>query len=386
MIIGITAEWNPFHEGHLYMIQQLKKEYPNVPIVAVMSGSFVQRGEPALFDKWTRAKWALHHGVDIVIELPTGSVLQSADKFADAAVFLLHALGCTHIAFGAESLSEKELQVLSDWTLTAKFNEAFHQYLLQGMTYSTAIDKAISTEFPLLEKEIRKPNNLLGLRYMESARRRQFSMSFIVIKRDSNHPASATAARETLLQEGTYDFLPKDVKDDIKHLMLKGDRTSYRRYDNACLLFSRLITPKHLQESGLFSEGLENRWYKEIQENSWEKVLSAIKSKRYLYSRLKRMSATLLLSGTESPSPFSVPPLPPYARVLALKETQSKILKYAQLPIITSVARDIKKLDSLGQSLLSLDLRATDIQQYCSKNEAYRSARRDYYISPIIEK
>ena len=117
MYIGITAEWNPFHSGHAHMLRSLKNLFPDAPIISAMSGSFVQRGEPAIFDKWTRAKWALMFGVDAVIELPVLCVLQSADKFAASSVSLLHNMGCTHIAFGAESLNSDTLYNAAQWSL-----------------------------------------------------------------------------------------------------------------------------------------------------------------------------------------------------------------------------------------------------------------------------
>ena len=154
MYIGIIAEWNPFHEGHAYMIQNIKKQYPQAPIVGVMSGSFVQRGEPALFNKWIRAKWALSQGISTVIEFPTFCVLQSADIFAEYAVSFLCQLGCTHIAFGAESLRFLDLKKLALWSLSEEYNEYFHRFLEKGFPYSSAITQSIEIKFPELSQEL----------------------------------------------------------------------------------------------------------------------------------------------------------------------------------------------------------------------------------------
>ena len=129
MIIGITAEWNPFHLGHAYMVEHLKREYPDARLLAVMSGPFVQRGEPALFDKWARASWAVQAGVDAVLELPGTAALQSADRFAESAVLHLHTLHCTHIAFGTESATVQELQEAARWSASDEYLSVLHSFL-----------------------------------------------------------------------------------------------------------------------------------------------------------------------------------------------------------------------------------------------------------------
>lgn len=386
MYIGITAEWNPFHNGHYYMINKIKEQFPDTPIIAIMSGSFVQRGEPALFDKWTRAQWAIQHGIDAVIELPVLCTIQSADKFAEAAVFLLHSLGCTHIAFGTESFSISNLEKIVQWTLNPCFDELFHQFLDEGNTYSISIDKAISIKFPQWDKELTKPNNLLGLRYIQTARKNNWPLSFISIKRDKNHPASATIARQELCTKGSYELLPPNITNDITTLIQEGHIISYHRYEDACLLSSRIFTKSDLKRSCLFSEGLENRWYDKLQKDSWPNILHDIKNKRYLYSRLKRISAALLIAGTRAPSPFSQLHLPGYARLLALRQESSYILKKAQIPIITRLAKDYKDLNETNQLMLDLDVRATDIQCYCFKNNIFRQSRIDFYHSPLLIK
>lgn len=116
--IGIIAEWNPFHRGHEQMIASIKSEYPRALLYAAMSGSFVQRGEPALFDKWNRASWAVRSGIDAVFELPSSESLQSADFFAESGITLLFLLGCHAAAFGTESLDAESLSLAAEFSLT----------------------------------------------------------------------------------------------------------------------------------------------------------------------------------------------------------------------------------------------------------------------------
>ena len=125
MYIGITAEWNPFHQGHEKLIKTLKTDFPDAPVVCAMSGAFVQRGEPAVFEKWDRAVWAIRSGIDLAVELPAVCVLQSADRFAEFGALLLSDLGCTHLAFGAESLSAADFYKIADWSLSASFSRQY---------------------------------------------------------------------------------------------------------------------------------------------------------------------------------------------------------------------------------------------------------------------
>lgn len=384
MYIGITAEWNPFHSGHAYMIRSIKNLFPDSPIISAMSGSFVQRGEPAIFDKWTRAKWALMFGIDAIIELPVLCALQSADKFAAAAVSLLHNMGCTHIAFGAESLKSDTLHNAAQWSLHPDFNLHFHRFLEEGFSYATAVTKSMKIRYPEIAQELTRPNNLLGFLYTQATLKQNLPLSFIVIERNAHYPASATTARKYLATGECYPLLPKEIQTEIHMLMNAGHILSYSRYEDACLLLGRLTKKEVLTNSHLFSEGLENKWYKEIQQASLPEVFEAMKSKRYLYSRLKRIAASLLLSSELTPSPFSHPSFPKYARLLALRNTKSFILNKSNLPVITSTAQALRTLQGKALESFNTDLRATDIQSYCMKNKSFRNGRLDFYHSPII--
>ena len=383
MYIGIIAEWNPFHEGHAYMLQKIKKQYPQAPIIGVMSGSFVQRGEPALFNKWIRAKWALSQGMSAVIEFPTYCVLQSADIFAEYAVSFLSQLGCTHVAFGAESLTLLDFKKLALWSLSEECNEYFHNFLEKGFPYSSAITQSMEIRFPELSQELKMPNNLLGFRYILAATKQNLPLSFIVIPRNQLHPASATLARQSLIDEGDYPLLPPDIRGEATRLIKSGEYLSYLRYESACLLINKRLSKKQLTDSHLFSEGLEFRWFKSMKETTWSRALDQVKNKRYLYSRLKRIGASLLLSD-QNPSPFSFKNKIPYARLLALQENQSFVLKKSNLPILTSVAKALRELSPRDTAILNLDIAATDIQSFCMSNENYRTGRLDFYNSPVI--
>lgn len=384
MVIGIVAEWNPFHKGHAYLVQEARKQLPDAPVVCAMSGAFVQRGEPAIFDKWIRARWAILGGVDLAVELPAISMLQSADRFAAAGVLLLARLGATHLAFGAESLGAEAIHAIAGWTLTEAFKKALHKELEKGSPYSRAVNLAIESQFPSCAPDLERPNNLLSIQYARTILKYHLPMEILPVHRDMERPISATRIRQAITRGEKPPYIPQVQQDELAQLLLRGAYTDYCRYDDACLLSFRTMEKKQLTDSGLFTEGLENRWYKEMGAPTYGAMLDAVKSKRYLYSRLRRTGAALLIAGHMSPSPFSSPCDPPYARILAMRASASHLLRGSTLPVITSFAKALRTLPPAIRQTLELEQRATDIQAWCMKGEASRRARNDFYHSPVI--
>ncbi len=382
-MIGIIAEWNPFHKGHEYLISTLREQVGDAPILAAMSGSFVQRGEPSLFDKWTRAGWALEGGVDIVIELPTLCVIQSADIFAERSVKLLAASGCRGICFGSESLGKEELLDAASFSLTSLYLRHLHKGLDDGLSYADAAYEAMKEHSKALADELKKPNNLLGFRYVESILRHRYDMDIYVIHRSEVKNMSATRARENLISSGRCSLLPSYASKEAIQLMKEGRYTDYKRYEDSCLLLSRLMTKDELEETRLFTEGLDNKWFKESQSKDYSTMLMNIKSKRYLYSRLKRISAALLLSN-QGPSIFTCPIEPSYARILGLRKEKSSLINDIHLPVVTSIAKALRTLPKEALASLKIDVKATDIFSYCQTANEYRASRLDFYEHPII--
>ncbi|MDY6084743.1 MAG: nucleotidyltransferase family protein [Dialister sp.] len=382
MHIGITAEWNPFHSGHLQMIASLASKYSGAAKTALMSGAFVQRGEPALFDKWLRASWAVMAGVDAVIEFPVTGVLQSADRFTDSAVQYLHHLGCTHIAFGTESLDAHALEEAADYLLSEKYEGCFQSNLKKGLPYSSAAAQAMKAFSPALAKELSRPNNLLGLGYAVSIRKRKYPIKLITVQRDTKHPISASLIRVALLRHETVTDLPDFCKGKTMAYMEEGRYAVPTRYDDACLLASRMLSKADLLKSDIFSEGLENRWHACRMSPTYRDMLSQIKSKRYLYSRLRRIGASLLLS-SDMPSPFAKEPRITYARLLAFKASRSSLLKTYPLPVISNFPSFMKQASPEDKKQLLLEAKATDIQAFCMASPLLREGGSDYYHPPV---
>ena len=197
---------------------------------------------------------------------------------------------------------------------------------------------------------------------------------------------SATTAREELLDQKETALLPERAKLEAKNLMKQGAYTDMARYEDSCLLASRQCSLKDLAQSGLFREGLEHKWFKETSAPTYTAMLDAIKSKRYLYSRLKRIGAQLLLSGHHSPSPFAQLLPPGYLRLLGLRQEKSRLLTQCTLPVYPSTAKAMRSLPPAYQAMLALDIQATDIRAYCQASPAMRKGKADYYQSPVVMK
>lgn len=384
MRIGITAEWNPFHNSHLQMIHKIQKQYPDASLIAAMSGSFVQRGEPAFFNKWIRAAWAVQGGIDVVVELPVYASLQSADIFSELAVLLLSSLKCTHISFGVESAEADELEQAAIWTTQDDYKHILRIYLDKHIPYAEAMTQTLATKFPLLADKIKKPNNLLGFRYACAIKKHHLGLTLLPIPREVNTNCSSTYIRKQLYNKENALAIPDFMKKEINFYMKEGQFTDISRFYDACLLCSRLTSPQQLTKSQLFSEGLEHRWFKMTRTFNYETALQNIKNKRYLYSRLKRIAASLLISQGIVPSPFATPITSAYARLLSMKKSSGFLLRNSNIPIIVSAAQAQKEFPSHLQFWLELENRAEDLFSYCQKNEKYRAANRNYYQSPII--
>ena len=224
---GIVVEYNPFHNGHLHHLQQSRLKTNSDVMIAVMSGNFLQRGEPALVDKWTRTKMALSAGVDLVIELPYAFATAQASDFAKGAIFLLDALKCTSFCFGSEEGSLKAFEHTYDLLTenNTAYNNAISMLMKKGISYPKALNEAyniISKDVNLPLVDLSKPNNILGYHYIEAAKTLQLEIQPETIQRvianyhdianTSETIASATGIRKVLFDKNdltaVQSFMP----------------------------------------------------------------------------------------------------------------------------------------------------------------------------------
>ena len=391
--IAVIAEFNPFHTGHAWLLSQVRQQAgPQSLIVVIMSGSFVQRGEPALFDKWHRAAWAVEGGADLVFELPAVYSLSSADGFALGGVWLASRLGCSHLACGVERGTADDFYALAR---AAQDIRPCRGRETAGRRQTIALAARIREQTALL---LDQPNALLAASYAKAIVQQDLSLQFWPILRQGSHHdpslahsfASASALRQDIIQTGRcqhlHRYLTPQAREDMAALLSQGAYTDYDRYGDFILFQNRLLTPEMLRQLPAFNEGLENRWHRCMQDSvTYKEALAAIKTRRYAYSRLCRMGAYTLLSPGRSLMDQSYQLGPQYARLLALSQKVSPYIKEIkkELPVITRITA-ADSLSPLGRKQLALDLRCTDMQYYCFHGTQARLSRQDYYQSPRI--
>ena len=392
--IGIICEYNPFHNGHAYQLHTLAQQYPDTLRICIMSGSFVQRGEPAIFSKFDRARWAVLGGADIVIELPTIYSTGSAQLFGTGAVHMVKGLAIDALSFGSETADLDALTDIAKRMDCESTQEQLRTYINEGMSYGTAFRKALHTEI------LNTPNTLLGLEYIRAG------LAYNP-KLQSNHHEetitdklpSGTALRQLITSAGnltsqritsTGDLssqlqstVPPSIASDMTEVIENGNYVNYNRYHDMVHSLSRRTTPKDLEKSGDFNEGIEHLWAKAAQQSSWTAAIEEIKSKRYTYARLQRMGAYLTLGITKDILQNAMEEGPQYARLLAFNDRGRQWLRNEyEIPLIQKWAKAPNELSTLGQTMHHIDTLATDIQALCFHNESNRIGHKDYTYTP----
>ena len=398
-ITGIITEYNPFHNGHLYHLSEAKKNTNADAIVCVMSGNFVQRGGPAIIDKWKRTEMALNNGVDLIIELPTYYAVSSAEFFAKGSVSILHHLGVVNnLFFGSECGNVDKLTAISKILVNedSELKSLIKEHLAKGDTYAKAREKSL-IEY-LKDEEINKivtsSNSILGIEYIKSSLRLNSNISPSTLKREwsnfndknlSKSFSSATAIREllknknslenlkNLIPEESYKIFSK-LQDEDYHLVFDEDMFKFIRYkiQTNCINFNNLYE---------ITEGLENKLIKELySSNSYEDFILKVKSKRYTYSKISRILTHIYL-GLDSNNFLNIDdPNNLYARVLGFNKTGREVLslikRNSSIPLITKVPR------FTNNPLLKFDIQAT--AAYSILNNKI-NPNKDYLQSPIIK-
>lgn len=377
--VGIVAEYNPFHNGHKYHIEEAKKQSSADGIVAVMSGNFTQRGEAAVFDKWTRAEMALTSGADLILELPAAFAVRSAAYFASGAVQTLSATGiCSYLSCGAETENTADLTRLAAYLANEpeEYQNILQEHLQKGLSFPNARQKTLETLNIPGAGAISQPNNILALHYLETIHRKELALTPLLVTRRGNYNdtslpadsalfASASAIRR-LFAHKSPDWesqVPAPVAEIIRKNMQKGFAPMQMDvFAPAIFALLRRSTPEELTEFLEISEGLEHRIYDAaFQTETLDELCAAIKSKRYTYTRIQRTLCHLLLNMKQDMDFIA----PEYIRVLGFNDTGQKMLKEmkktAQLPIIMRPARQRGLLNEKGQRMLNLDCRATAV-------------------------
>lgn len=377
-ICAIIAEFNPFHNGHKYIIECAKK-MGFTHVVAIMSGNFVQRGEPAIFSKKLRTEIALKNGVDLVIEMPCVWALSRAEKYAESGVRLADSLGCVDsLVFGSECGDFKKLSEIEQIFKKPEFNEILHDNLKKGVTFAKARECAVNALLPDIDapKILSSGNNILGIEYIKSIKKIHSNISPLTIHRN-NIFKSASGIR-TLIKENnqTYrEHMPNNSADT-----LESPKDIFWGEKGIISVLKRMNLEDFANLPDI-SEGLENKIYNSLLECSdLSDLLNAIKSKRYTMSRIKRIIICAYLGITNKIQNSS----PPYLRVLGATSEGLEILniakKTSKLPIISRFS-DLENQNKFSKKVFKVECLTTDLFGVFGKElEIYESEKKLKFI------
>ena len=328
-MVGIIAEYNPFHNGHLYHLNKVKEMFPDKTITLILVGNFLNRGDVSIIDKFDKTKLALKYGVDLVVELPFIFATQSADTYAFGAISLLNNLNCEYLVFGSESNDLEKLYKIAQYQINNEID--IKKYLKQGYNYPTSLSKVLEEEINL---KIDTPNDLLAISYIKAILKLNSNIKPISIQRtndyhslDTNTDIISASSIRNLLKENKdiSKYVPKETLkyiknisienyfDILKHQIIIDDLSKYQDIDKTL----ESLLKKHITNS-----------------NSIEELINNVKSKNYTYNKIKRCLIHILCGYTKQNCNIE------YIRILGFnkkgQEYLNKIKKDIKLPILTN--------------------------------------------------
>lgn len=361
---GVVAEYNPFHKGHKYLIDQASALTEADVCISAMSGDFVQRGDFAYFDKWQRAEDAVKNGVDLVVQLPQAYSLGSAGYFASKGVGLLSELNCEYIAFGSET---GDLAVLTEMSQVTIDSNLLKASLNTGMSYPKALSVASNGNLP------KEPNDILATEYLKAIKRYNYVIKPIAIKRKGEgHNESASAVRRELDSDPKLGPILSCMRDTLFNLI---------RYE---ILNKDTESLEMFEPSG---EGLGTKLKKEIRYvSSLDELIDSVKSRRYTRTRICRLLYHVLLGINPKMYNEDYMDKVMYIRPLAMSEKGAAYLKDLKknkdVIVIDSIPKSLEYLTEENVASLQVDIKASDIYNVIRNEDLYKSS--DYVIKPSV--
>ena len=367
----IISEYNPFHFGHLYHLNESISQTDTDFKVAIISGNFVQRGEPSIINKWEKAKVALSAGFDLVLELPTLYAISSAENFANGSIKIADQIGSNYISFGTESGDLEKLKKLS-----SLINKNEKEYITnvkgkiaEGFSYPKSQELVIDIMFGNEFLGVCKPNNILGLEYLKSLNAISSNITPITVKRDLDK-SSSSDIRALLRTSGfkiedlknsipdfSYEVLAENIENGNAVLSLKA-------FEKEIIYILRTIDNEKLKNIPDIPENMLSNLKKiACSTNSLDELITALKNKSITQARIQRILLYILLEITKSDMELSKR-ITPYVRVLGMSENGKKILSdiSKDINVITSVKAFEKTCDDSDLlRMLEIDKKATDI-------------------------
>lgn len=367
-IAAIIAEYNPFHNGHLKQLRKAKREVGADILAVVMSGSFTERGDICVADKYTRAKWAIEAGADVVIELPTVYTLSNAQFFAEGALKTLSMLGEFTLCFGTETEELNDLSMVAEFMASESkdMSRMLKNFLSEGYSVAKSRSLALNLIRPDIANMLQMPNNILAVEYIKAGAKYGDKVDYHNIPRIPDNErtiASSTKIRNRLYSGQNFEKL---VPEFVKKEDMVVDPTTYGTISTYAL---KSKTPDELAEITNIHEGMENRISKS-DFNSFEEFLG-LTTKRYTRSTIKRIAACTAVGVTKSLVQLAKDEKP-YTTILAIRDSKRKKI----LPILSSAdgyfyykPSDCEK-DSPVRPLIDLDEKAAKVLKLCSKQKA----------------
>ena len=370
-LCGIICEFNPFHNGHEYLIKQAKK-LTDSKIVCLMSGNFVQRGDPAFQEKYERAKNAISCGADVVLELPTIYAVSNAENFAYGSIKTFKALNTKYLAFGIENTELEILQKIANikFQNSISFQNSFKNEIENGINYNTALKRAIAKElnYENITEILNKPNNILAIEYLTAIKKLDAKITPIAIKRIDNgynsnialnSYLSASGIREIILDGGNASkFIPAET--NLENYF----NLSYNQiFETISILTIRNNEPKELEKYYDYNEGIEYRIKKFANQSATlDELTSLVATPRYRVSRVKKLLLYPLLGITKQVE-ILAKKSKAVAKVLAIKKSCKEFLSLAPKQKICLIAtnKDYDSLPSNCKKIIDIDLLASNL-------------------------
>ena len=378
-VTAIVAEYNPFHNGHKYHIEETRKKTDDSFIMAIMSGNFVQRGEPAILEKRKRAEIALRNGADLVVELPTPWATASAERFARGAIYIAHQAGIVdNLSFGCEDddiqTLEQIARVLSDNVYSREIKKYYDDNLCSYPEARAAVVSEILGKD--CTKLMMKPNNILGIEYLKAIRSFRSDITPVGIKRNAvghdsasarNNMTSAMNIRNLIKTGKDYSLFVPENSISVFNECIENNTfpALYGNLETAILAHLRKMRPSDFADVPDVAEGIEHRIIDAVKtSSSLSEIFDKVKTKRYTHSRIRR----IILSSFLGIKTEDVVSLPPYIRVLGLNDNGRLMLREMKnkyfVPVIMKYS-DVKYLDDTAKRIFMLESTITDLYNLC---------------------
>lgn len=387
-VLTVIAEYNPIHFGHLYQLEESIKMINPKYKVAIISGNFVQRGEPSMLNKWEKAKIALHYGFDLVIELPTVYAISSAENFASGAVKIASQIGTTHLSFGTEIGDIEKLKEFSELVdSTPEFMEKVKEYIAKGFSYPKSQELVIEELFWDEFKGICTPNNILGLEYLRAIDKFTPDITPITVKRNNNYVSSSKIRELIRSYEAIDEYVPDFAQDVLEENQNNGTVVySLKEFEKEIIYNIRRMSFADFDNVPDVSENMIKKIKKAASIcNSIDDLILEIKNKSITQARIQRILLYILLGITKNDMSISKNVIP-YIRVLGMSKDGKQLLSSVSNKnhdIVTSVkSYEGRCNNSALRSLLDIDKFATDV--YTLSYEKNSKANLDY-TSRVID-